>query len=113
MLNYSIDGLNWFQAGCVAMSRKVLDSFSYASQVVDGDDLLVLARTSLGGSNQHDTNLITFHRVANFRALALDLRRDYRRSSARRRCWRRRSAPRKASGDASRSQSIASCCRSR
>lgn len=29
MLSYSIEGLNWFQAGCVAMSRNPLESFHY------------------------------------------------------------------------------------
>ena len=54
----------------------MLDAFSYASNLVDGDDLLVLSRTSIGGFNQHNTNLITCHRVEAFRELALDLDRD-------------------------------------
>lgn len=73
-LSYSLDAFNWFCAGTVAMSPDPLESFSYASLLIDGDDLLVLSRTSLGGKNQHDTNLITFHRVHGFRSLALDLR---------------------------------------
>ncbi len=103
MLSYSIDGLNWLQAGCVAMSRNPLESFHYASQVVVGDDLLVLARSSIGADtrygdytwssgitsgkaklpyNNHDSNMITLHRVRNFRSLALDLKPDFT-SSAR------------------------------
>lgn len=74
MLMYSLDALNWFHAGCVAMSRRLTESFSYASQLVHGDDLLVVARTSQGGKNQHDTNLITLHRVKDFRDLALALK---------------------------------------
>ena len=98
MLNYSIDGLNWFQAGCVAMSKNPLESFHYSSQVVVGDDLLVLSRSSIGGDrqyrdytwrtkqtegkaklpyNNHDSNMITLHRVKNFRSLALDLKPDF------------------------------------
>jgi hypothetical protein len=98
MLSYSIDGLNWFQAGCVAMSKNPLESFHYASHIVAGDDLLVLSRSSLGAADQyrkytwntgstsgkaklpynnHDSNMITLHRVRNFRSLALDLRPDY------------------------------------
>jgi hypothetical protein len=75
MLQYSYDGLNWFQAGCVAMSNNPLESFHYTSQLPVGDDLLVLSRTSTGGGryNNHDTNRITLHRVKNFRNLALDL----------------------------------------
>ncbi|MHC4755106.1 MAG: sialidase family protein [Planctomycetota bacterium] len=98
MLNYSIDGLNWFQAGCVAMSKNPLESFHYSSQVVVGEDLLVLSRSSIGGDtgygdytwrtgetmgkarlpyNNHDSNMITLHRVKDFRSLALDLKPDY------------------------------------
>ena len=79
MLIYSVDAQNWFQAGCVAMTRKMTESFSYASNLIDGDDLVVLSRTSLGGVNQHDTNLVTCHRVRDFRSLALDLSRDFSR----------------------------------
>jgi hypothetical protein len=104
MLSYSIDGLNWFQAGCVAMSRNPLESFHYSSQVVVGDDLLVLSRSSIGADNEyrdytwnsgvgegkaklpynnHDSNMITLHRVRNFRSLALDLKPDFNSSSSR------------------------------
>lgn len=79
LLIYSLDAQNWFQAGCVAMSRKVVESFSYASNLIIGDDLLMLARSAVNGFNQHDTNLITLHRVRNFRDLALNLTRDYER----------------------------------
>ena len=72
-LYYSLDSLNWFQAGTVAMSRSQLESFSYPSMLIDSDDLLVLSRTSVGGKNQHDTNLVTLHRIRGFRALALEL----------------------------------------
>ena len=57
----------------VAMSRKLLEAFSYASILPHGLDLLILSRTSLDGINQHDINLVTLHRVPRFRALALDL----------------------------------------
>lgn len=98
MLSYSLDALNWFQAGCVAMSRNPLESFHYASQIVVGDDLLVISRSSIGADNEyadytwksgatsgkarlpynnHDSNMITLHRVKNFRSLALDLRPDF------------------------------------
>lgn len=73
MLQYSLDSLNWFHAGCVAMSTNPLDSFSYTSNLVAGDDLLILSRTSENGLNQHDTNLITLHRIKDFRRLALDV----------------------------------------
>ena len=73
MLMYSIDALNWFQAGCVAMTGKLRQSFMYAAPLIDGDDLLILSRTSRDGRDQHDADLCTFHRVRCFRRLALDL----------------------------------------
>jgi hypothetical protein len=69
-LAYSIDALNWVQAGCIAATARPWEGFHYAMPLIDGADLLVIARTSLDGANQHDSNLITLHRVANFRALA-------------------------------------------
>lgn len=76
MLMYSLDALNWFQAGCIVMTRNPLESYSSASVLVRGGDLLLLSRTSQGDKNQHDTNLVTLHRVKQFRTLALDLTMD-------------------------------------
>lgn len=73
MLQYSLDGLNWFQAGCVAQAAKVSQSFMYARPVVDGDDLAIIARSSINAPNQHDADHATFHRVRDFRKLALKL----------------------------------------
>lgn len=58
------------------MSRKPLKAFSHAFILPHGLDLLILSRTSPDGINQHDTNLVTLHRVPCFRALALDLTMD-------------------------------------
>ena len=73
MLFYSVDALNWFQAGCIARWPNPLQAFNYATPLIDGEDLLVVSRTSQGGRNQHDNDLVTFHRIENFRSLALDL----------------------------------------
>ena len=73
VLLYSLDGLNWFQAGCIAMWPSPLQGFQYATPLIDGDDLVLLVRTSRNGPNQHDAELMTFHRVRDFRSLALDL----------------------------------------
>lgn len=73
MLQYSVDGLNWFQAGCVAHAGKISQSFMYARPVIDGDDLAIIARSSINAPNQHDADHATFHRVKNFRSLALKL----------------------------------------
>ena len=74
-LHYSIDCLNWFPAGCVARwSDDIYKNFMYPSVVVDGEDLVVLSRTSKESGDQHDADLCTVHRVNNFRSLAMDLR---------------------------------------
>ena len=73
MLFYGLDGMNWVQAGCVAQAAKISQSFMYARPVIDGDDLAIIARSSINAPNQHDADHATFHRVKNFRQLALNL----------------------------------------
>ena len=73
-LHYSIDCLNWFPAGCVARwPDNPKRSFMYPSPVVDGDDLVILSRSSRDSGDQHDADLCTIHRVEGFRELAMDL----------------------------------------
>ncbi len=76
MLHYGLDGLNWFPAGCIARAGRLSQSFMYPSHLIDGDDLLVVARSSLHGDNRHDADHATFHRIRNFRTLAMNLRQD-------------------------------------
>ena len=72
---YSLDAMNWFQAGCIARAETVQQSFMYGKPTIVGDDLCVISRTSSAKApNQHDADLATFHRIPNFRGLALDLR---------------------------------------
>jgi hypothetical protein len=73
MLLYSLDGFNWFQAGCIAQAAKISQSFMYARPVIDGADLAIIARSSVHAPNQHDADFATFHRVRDFRRLALNL----------------------------------------
>lgn len=73
MLFYGIDGLNWMPAGCVAQAGKISQSFMYARPVIDGNDLAIIARSSINAPNQHDADYATFHRVRDFRKLALKL----------------------------------------
>jgi hypothetical protein len=73
MLSYSVDASNWFSAGCVARGTNILQSFMYPSASVSGPDLILTSRTSRNGHNQHDADLVTFHRVKNFRSLAMNL----------------------------------------
>ena len=73
-LHYGIDCLNWFPAGCVARwPDNVYRSFMYPSAVVDGDDIVVLSRTSRDSGDQHDADLCTIHRIRDYRSLAMDL----------------------------------------
>lgn len=70
-LLYSSNGIEFQSAGMVAEGKGVLDSRHYASLLFDGDDLLVLARSGDDRAKSlHDGNLITLHRVKNFRSLA-------------------------------------------
>ena len=73
-LYYSLDALNWFQAGIVAMSRNPMRGFHYTTPLFDGNDLLIVSRSASGDYNQHDNDMITFHRVKDFRSLAVDLK---------------------------------------
>ena len=72
-LLYSLDALNWFQAGLIAVGATRRHAFNYTTPLVDGDDLLIVSRTSRDRPGFHDNDLVTFHRVSDFRALALKL----------------------------------------
>jgi hypothetical protein len=69
----SFDALNWLAAGYVIIWPLVRQSSNYCGLLIDGDDLLVGARSSRNGRNQHDNDLTTFHRVKAFRELARPL----------------------------------------
>ncbi|MFW5856656.1 MAG: exo-alpha-sialidase, partial [Planctomycetota bacterium] len=57
-------------AGLVAVGEVEQASRHYASMAVDGDDLVILSRSGdRQAKNPHDGNLVTFHRVDDFRAL--------------------------------------------
>jgi hypothetical protein len=83
MLWYACDALNWFPAGCIARTEHLTEAFMYPVMIVDGDDLAILVRTSKRYSGPraearaangfHDANLMTFHRVRNFRSLAMNI----------------------------------------
>lgn len=73
MLFYSADSLNWFQAGCIAMSKNPIQSFMYPAFDFDSEDIVLISRTSRDSNSQHDADLSTFHRIRNFRELSLDL----------------------------------------
>ncbi len=66
----SFDALNWLPAGYIVVWPLVRQASNYCGLLIDGDDLLVAARTSRDGAHQHDNDLTTFHRVVNFRERA-------------------------------------------
>jgi hypothetical protein len=80
---YACDALNWFPAGCIARTERLTEAFMYPVMVIDGDDLALLVRTSVRYSGLqaeirakngfHDANLLTFHRVRDFRSLAFSI----------------------------------------
>jgi hypothetical protein len=89
-LHYSRNASDWFTVGMVAYSRDWVHSFHYPQFIIEGDDLLVIARShvqsplceatvdhgpdgstaGVATAGHHNSNAVTFHRVANFRDLA-------------------------------------------
>ncbi|MCF7688669.1 MAG: glycoside hydrolase [Cephaloticoccus sp.] len=69
-LHFSTNMVDWVFAGIVAIGETENCSRHYASMAIDGDDIVVLSRSGdQHALNPHDTNMITFHRIANFRSL--------------------------------------------
>jgi hypothetical protein len=70
VLYYSYNCFDWMFAGVVTTGKTLYESRSYASIAIEGNDLLVLSRSGdEKARNGHDTNMITFHRVRDFRSL--------------------------------------------
>ena len=69
-LSYSPDLLKWTFAGLVAVGPSDNAARHYASMIIHGDDLLIVSRSGdERARNSHDGNLVTFHRVKDFRSL--------------------------------------------
>ena len=69
-LHFSRNCIDWCPAGVVAKGRTAGEGRHYASMVIDGEDLHVLSRSGdERARSAHDTNLITFHTVKDFRDL--------------------------------------------
>ncbi len=63
---------DWQLAGIAAAGEKNICSRHYASLAIDGDDIIIISRSGdCAAKNSHDTDMITIHRVKNFRELAL------------------------------------------
>lgn len=70
VLHFSRNLVDWCFAGLVAKTDSPRESRHYASMDIDGEDLVVLSRSGdARAKSAHEGNLITFHRVANFRQL--------------------------------------------
>jgi len=70
VLHFSKNLVDWCFAGLVAIGQGDQESRNYACMDIDGDDLVILSRSgNAQAKSAHDGNLITFHRVKNFRDL--------------------------------------------
>lgn len=69
-LYFSKNMVDWWPAGVVARGETAREARHYAGMAFDGDDIVVLSRSGDSrAKNAHDGNLITFHRVKNYRDL--------------------------------------------
>lgn len=59
--------LRWREGEVLASDDRV--AWQYVDWQFEGEDLIAVSRTSWGGQNYHNANLMTFHRVRNFRTL--------------------------------------------
>ena len=70
VLHFSKNMVDWCFAGVVAITGSPKEARHYASMDIDGEDLVILSRSGdARAKSAHDGNLITFHRVRNFREL--------------------------------------------
>lgn len=70
VLHFSKNCIDWCFAGIVTKGATQGQARNYASMAIDGDDLLILARSGDEHAlSAHDGNLITFHVVRKFRDL--------------------------------------------
>ena len=69
-LSYSPDLLRWTFAGLVAVGPTDHSARHYATMIIDGEDLCIVSRSGdERARTAHDGNIVTFHRVRDFRSL--------------------------------------------
>jgi hypothetical protein len=69
-LHFSKNMFDWVFAGLVAVGPSEKQARHYASMAIDGDDLLILSRSgNENAESAHNGNIITFHKIKNFRRL--------------------------------------------
>lgn len=70
VLHFSKNMVDWCFAGIVAIGASPKQARHYAAMDIDGEDLVILSRSGdERAKSAHDGNLITFHRVRQFRSL--------------------------------------------
>lgn len=70
VLHFSKNMVDWVFAGVVAIGASPDQARHYASMDIDGEDLVILSRSGdEAARNAHDGNIITLHRVEDFRSL--------------------------------------------
>ena len=70
VLYFSRNCVDWCFAGLVDQGDSQKQSRHYASMAICGDDLVILSRSGdKDAFNAHCTNMITVHKVRNFRSL--------------------------------------------
>ncbi len=69
-LSFSRNMVDWCFAGLVAAGKSVLESRHYAAMAIDGEDLVLVSRSGdEQAHNPHNTDMVTFHRIREFRSL--------------------------------------------
>ncbi len=69
-LHFSKNLFDWCFAGLVAVGPSEKEARHYASMDIDGDDLVILSRSAnKDAESAHNGNIITFHKIKNFRRL--------------------------------------------
>ena len=69
-LHFSKNMVDWVFAGLVSKGNSPKQSRHYGSMDIDGEDLVIVSRSGDADcKSAHNGNLITFHRVKNFRDL--------------------------------------------
>lgn len=69
-LHFSRNCLDWCFAGLVDAGETTVESRHYASMAIHGEDLIILSRSGdKNAKDPHNTNMITAHKVKNFREL--------------------------------------------
>ncbi len=70
VLHFSKNMIDWCFAGVVSIGPAEYASRHYPNMVINNDDLLIISRSGdLEAKNAHNGNILTLHRVKNFREL--------------------------------------------